>query len=712
MIKYSSSLINVYNTCPFRFYCKIKDYTKSEDLESKYGDSGSVVHFALEYYFKNLRDLDLNSAMNELKQQFLLAWDSYELDKTDMDKNEYWKCVINGLKLNINPTDLEYEFKFETKEYKFVGYADVANLKEHWIGDWKTSTYKKSKVKGYREQLLYYAMCYYHDFKVIPKCWVYFNKVDKKFDFNFTLEEIQKTWDNIKKLNTEVLEKLKTNNFERTKKGCFFCPYKMQCSSDILRKDIAPKHKVILHLFKNKLAIESSMPSELHDKCEAAINYRIKNAKFVIQAMRAKGIRFDGIKRLYKRRPFGAETFIGFKNLIIDLFKGHFGDLEIIIDERRNKKVLDFKINIPKALNVPYDIYNYQLEAVNKLIKNKWGIIEIGTGGGKTLIAAEAIRQVGLRTLFVIDNKDLLYQTKKEYEEMLGLKCGIVGMGKREWKYPIVLSTIQTLNKNLKDFAKQLETFPVAVMDECHVIASQSYEKLSKYLGNTFYRFGFSATARRDDGNDNIIYGHTGTIVYKKNAEDLIKENVLVPPECIFYQYQKEDDFYFTENWQDEYAQGIVENQERNEAIKKIAKSHSADGQQVMILTKWIKHGEWFRDNIEGAELIYGKTADDIRVKTLEKFRNNELKILIGNLKIFNKGINIKNLDVLINASGNAGDVLTVQSIGRALRKNPGKKKAYYIDFYDNGNYCKKHSKSRINSLENENYIIKKLRLE
>ena len=115
---------------------------------------------------------------------------------------------------------------------------------------------------------------------------------------------------------------------------------------------------------------------------------------------------------------------------------------------------------------------------------------------------------------------------------------------------------------------------------------------------------------------------------------------------------------------------------------------------------------DWFKTHIINSEVIYGKTEDDIRYETLERFKKREFRVLIGNIKIFNKGLNIKCLEVIINAAGNAGDVVTVQTIGRELRKEKDKTGALYIDFIDKGEYCFKHSISRINALKAEKYDV------
>ena len=462
------------------------------------------------------------------------------------------------------------------------------------------------------------------------------------------------------------------------------------------------------------MEIEASIPELIHRKIEHEINYEMKNAHFIIQAMKARGVIVDGIKRLYKRKEYGGESYIGYLDIIHKILKDYAQSkgmtIKATIKDYRNQEVMNNKsIKMPDKLNIPFEFFKFQNEAVDTLISRRWGICAVGTGGGKTAIAAECIRRLQTRTLFLIDNKDLLLQTKKEYETMLGLECGIVGMGKREWKYPVVLATIQTMSKYVKEFKDDLATFNLVIYDECHQVGCDSYENVSKALVNSKYRLGFSATPKRDDGNDNIIFAHNGPVVYRTKAKALIELGVLVEPEAIFYEYS--DHIVVGDSWQNEYNDGIVDNELRNNEIFRIVEEHRAKGMQIMILCKLIRHCEYIKSQIEGAQLIYGKTEDDLRVDILEDFKACKFQVLVGNIKIFNKGINIKTLNTLINASGNAGEVVTVQMIGRELRKSAGKDKAYYIDFIDRGEYLHQHSMARIQALKNEDYNVKIIKL-
>ena len=707
--RYSASFLKLWRTCKFRVFCKISEQAQDGSVDTSYGDAGNVVHHTMQYYYDNLYEIDINSALVELEQHFNVLWEQADIQNPKINQNLYWLSVINGVKLKLKATGVEREYNM-TDPFTAIAYVDIENTDENWIGDWKTSTYKSSKLKEYKEQLKFYAYIYWKKTGIIPMTWVYFNKVNKIFKYKWTESSLKVLEQEIIAIDKELQQRIKDMDFPRSasRTNCFFCPHKLLCSTDKLREAKSPEYEVTFNLKKHKLMIEGSIPDIVHRKIEKEVNYLVKNAKFIILAMKKRGINYDGIKRLYRRREYGGETTIGYMHLchrILKEFAHSQGKkFSLTIKDWRNQDILNEHIEMPDELNIPFELYDFQKDAVDALIKYRWGICEIGTGGGKTVIATECIRRLKYRTLFVIDNKDLLMQTKDEYEKMLGVKCGVVGMGQREWDYPIVLSTIQTLAKHAKEFTGELSKFPVVVYDETHIVASKSFEIISKHLSNTKYRFGFSATAKRDDGNDNLIYANSGQVVYKLNAKNLIAKNVLVNPIATFYKYKSE--ITVTDNWQTEYEDGIVNNLKRNHMIIKLANDYAKAGKQVMVLCKRIKHCEALTEIIEDSKLIYGGTKDDIRYDVLEEFKAKKYKVLVGNISIYNKGLNIKGLDVVINAAGNAGDVVTIQTIGRALRKSPGKKEAFYIDYIDNGDYLYEHSMSRIQALKNEEYTV------
>lgn len=221
---------------------------------------------------------------------------------------------------------------------------------------------------------------------------------------------------------------------------------------------------------------------------------------------------------------------------------------------KRNKNTFDFTMNWAQANNSPikdlkdftatffqknillsvlltYSVLDvddnllimrpYQIAATERIlwkIKSAWqakswssteggGYVWHTTGSGKTLTSFKAARLATEldfidKVFFVVDRKDLDYQTMKEYQRFspdsvngsdstAGLKRNLE---KDDGK--IIVTTIQKLNNlmksesNLPIYEKQV----VFIFDECHRSQFGEAQKNLKRRFKTFYQFGFTGT--------------------------------------------------------------------------------------------------------------------------------------------------------------------------------------------------------------------------
>ena len=163
----------------------------------------------------------------------------------------------------------------------------------------------------------------------------------------------------------------------------------------------------------------------------------------------------------------------------------------------------------------------YQIAATERILwkinsayqSKSWSDIEGGgfiwhtTGSGKTLTSFKAARLVTEldfidKVFFVVDRKDLDYQTMKEYQRFspdsvngsdstAGLKHNL---SKNDNK--IIVTTIQKLNNLMKSegdlpiYGKQV----VFIFDECHRSQFGEAQKNLKKKFKKFYQFGFTGT--------------------------------------------------------------------------------------------------------------------------------------------------------------------------------------------------------------------------
>ncbi|WP_456394071.1 DEAD/DEAH box helicase [Thermococcus sp.] len=345
-----------------------------------------------------------------------------------------------------------------------------------------------------------------------------------------------------------------------------------------------------------------------------------------------------------------------------------------IIDERD-----DMGVPLNSKWNPKYSLRKYQQKAVKKALKAKMGVLALPVGSGKTIVGLRIIHELDLSAMIVVHTKELLYQWAEKVEDVLGLEAGIVGDNKWNEK-PVTIAMIQTL---LSRGVDKLELEYAAVLfDECHrTSAAEKFYRLGMSLPQV-YRFGLSATPwRRIRGEEIKIEAVVGPTLYEVKAEDLIKEGFLAKPKFDIITYESKMPS-FSERYKELYEDMIMNNEERNRAIVKKALELAKKGHRVLIDVRRIEHGkilvEMLRRNGVNVEFLSSQSPD--RWEILEKFKNGEISILVSTL--LKEGVDIPEISTIILAGGGKSDIMTIQTIGRALRPKKGMK-AVIVDIQD-----------------------------
>lgn len=113
----------------------------------------------------------------------------------------------------------------------------------------------------------------------------------------------------------------------------------------------------------------------------------------------------------------------------------------------------------------PTYLRDYQVEGVNALIENGYGVLLASTGAGKTLICTalvDAYGKKGINTITIVPNQDLIKQTKVDYVHY-GLDVGEYSGTCKDLDHQHIISTWQAL-KNNPSIIKQ---FQLVLVDEC-----------------------------------------------------------------------------------------------------------------------------------------------------------------------------------------------------------------------------------------------------
>ena len=132
-----------------------------------------------------------------------------------------------------------------------------------------------------------------------------------------------------------------------------------------------------------------------------------------------------------------------------------------------------------------------------------------------------------------------------------------------------------------------------------------------------------------------------------------------------------------------------------------------------LILVNHLAHGDALYDKLlectdKQVFFVKGEVEVETRDEIKKIMETNNNVICIAMSSIFSTGINIKNIHMIMFASGGKSFIRTIQSIGRGLRLNENKNKLVIIDLADHLKYGERHSFKRkeIYGQEKINYKI------
>ena len=386
--------------------------------------------------------------------------------------------------------------------------------------------------------------------------------------------------------------------------------------------------------------------------------------------------------------------------------------------------------NIPQPVDAQYPewAYEHQIRAAELAIKHKRGLIQSPTGSGKTLMGAFIIsRYPNARALIMVPRVNLLNNVHRTLEDYLKEPVGRVGDSKADWQRVTVgIAKSLTIHAN-GDFKDLLAKQDILIGDEAHHYGAPEVQKVGLAANNTFMRIGLSATLGRTDGSDTVLEGMFGPKFLEIREEEMIKIGVTHAPIVKFLRVPGKipslDTTRIQEGalWNVAYEVGIVNNEERNKLVCRLAHKYlSQEGKKgaALILIKLKKHGLALQSMLEnmGSNALYidGDVKGNLRQKVLDAYRKGGeggIDCLISTC-ILDEGEDVARLELVINAAGGPGERQVIQRIGRGQRldKTGNKDRCIFIDFVDHldlnstSDILNNHTYKRIEHIENRYY--------
>lgn len=380
-----------------------------------------------------------------------------------------------------------------------------------------------------------------------------------------------------------------------------------------------------------------------------------------------------------------------------------------------NKSIVTNYKTTAKSTNIKYKIKNPPRDEIQrKAISFLSGMINdydkrerflsLATGKGKTYVTINILSKIGKKAMVIVDTLDLATQWKNEFLNHSDLKDDDIFILSgsesveneiKDKSAKIYIGMHRTLGNLLNEDANSINNLMnklgigVRVFDEAHVEFNNICRINS--LSNVEYTLYLTATPSRSNFSDNSIYANIFKSIPYFNGKDIDNQKY---HKVIIYPFNSQPPFevqaavktahgFNMGRWSN-YLEGdgydsFIESLENlivrfkfKERDKKVAVMLPSI--ELIKKTKTsISH--LYNENEIGMFIGEIKKAD--RLKELEK------PIFLTNPKIFDKAIDVPNLEVLINYASYSSNVKIEQIIGR-LRNRPGKS-SIFIDAADVG---------------------------
>lgn len=321
---------------------------------------------------------------------------------------------------------------------------------------------------------------------------------------------------------------------------------------------------------------------------------------------------------------------------------------------------------------------------------NRRVLMQLPTGGGKTLVASEILKQTsdnGYNSIFLADRRKLIDQTGEKLGGY-GVDHGIIMAGRPpDFGAPVQVASIQTLySRAIKREIMHLPDVNLVVIDEAHKsLGRQYWELVHEHYPDAFV-LGLTATPIRSDGRglgemyEDLIMG--------PSVDTLVEDGFLVP---MRYYAPSQPDMAYLESIVDARKGDYNEKklgqymEQNRPLIGDVVKHYKrlASDRQAVVFASSVRHSMYLAEAFNkagvSAEHIDGTTYHMERQRIYEDVHSGKTQVLT-NCAVLIEGWDEPQISAVIMARPTKSVGSYLQMAGRVLRPFPGKEDAILID--------------------------------
>lgn len=338
-----------------------------------------------------------------------------------------------------------------------------------------------------------------------------------------------------------------------------------------------------------------------------------------------------------------------------------------IIDKRVKREEIHFESNIELQPN--------QGVVLQKARERDFGVIVSPPGSGKTLIGLEIIVERRQPALIMVHRKQLFDQWIDRIQSFLKMskkEIGQIGNQKSRIGNGITVAMIQSLSR-MSDIKSLSNAFGTIIVDECHHIPAKTFREVIMNF-NSYYLYGLTATPKRKNNDQKLIFIFIGGILHKVDQHEFLKEKH-IETEINIRETNLYAPFDFKIDDYETISRILIHDTVRNSMIIEDVERNANRFKTILILTERKAHVDilnlYLKDKFETIT-IHGEDSAIARKSKTEQIRQGHFKIVISTGQYFGEGIDISTLECLFIVYPFAFEGKLIQYIGRIQRsKNP-----------------------------------------
>lgn len=333
--------------------------------------------------------------------------------------------------------------------------------------------------------------------------------------------------------------------------------------------------------------------------------------------------------------------------------------------------------------NIAQSIREYQNSCVEAMQAARCGgLVLNATGTGKTFTAGAFFSKLQGHGCFVVDELTLLEQARRELTKVLGETVGQIGdqvFSPRR----ITVATIQTLHRHRfsKQFLAWSKLQQVMVIDEIHLALNRRNLDVVSTT-QPLQVFGLTATLEIEKPEVAMrAMALAGPVIFSYSLREGVAEGVLA--KGVVYQVPVCANGKAA-GYQSEYHRLISHSATRNQMVEDLVREGLKQKYRVVVLVERLAHLRLLQKRLTDIphQVLCGAYSKEERIEAKDAMDRGELNLILAT-RVFSKGVDIRKVDVIIDATAGRSHNSVAQRYGRGVRTAKGKLGLIYLDLAD-----------------------------